>query len=167
MTPWPPLDRDRFAKCRALMERGATPGERAAGRAAATRIAAAAGLTLVQAEASEGARRTETAARPRPASDEAWRARNARPGPQARPESKAPPEPITVEELQAQKRAADARRRKMAEREARRLRALHAEQERQSAAVRAAQGERDRAWTEARAWAEAQAGGAASGERVG
>ncbi|WP_244474925.1 hypothetical protein [Methylobacterium sp. Leaf99] len=126
------FDRERFDKCRALMERGATPGERAAGRAAALRIAAAAGLTLAEAEAF-GAARRDTAT-PRPAPTYAWQA------------PKAPPEPITVAELQAQKLAAETRRRKMAEREARRLRAVHAEQERQSAAARAAQAERDRAW---------------------
>lgn len=142
MTAWPPLDRDRFAKCRALMERGATPGERAAGRAAATRIAATAGLTMAQAEAFD-------APRTRPAPSYAWRA--SKTASTTAPEPKAPPAPITVEELQAQKRAAEARRRKLAAREARRLRALHAEQERQSAAIRAAQGERDRAWAEARA----------------
>ncbi|MCJ2081475.1 hypothetical protein [Methylobacterium sp. J-090] len=130
------LDRERFAKCRTLMERGATPGERAAGRAAAIRIAAAAGLTLAEAEAFGTARRGT--ATPRPAPHYAWQA------------PKTQPEPITVAELQAQKLAAETRRRKMAEREARRLRAVHAEQERQSAAIRAAQGERDRAWSEAR-----------------
>ena len=140
MTAWTLLDRDRFAKCRTLMERGATPGERAAGRAAATRIAAAAGLTLAQAEVFDA---------PRPAPAHAWRA--SKPASTTPPEPKAPPKPITVEELQAQKLAAEARLRKLAAREAQRLRALHAEQERQSAAIRAAQGERDRAWAEARA----------------
>jgi hypothetical protein len=122
------------------MEGGATPGERAAGRAAATRIAAAAGLTLDQAEQAGTAQRE--APRPRPAPAYPWRA------------PKAPPEPITVEELRAQKLAAEARRRRAAEREARRLRTLHAEQEHQSAAVRAAQGERDQAWVEARSTGE-------------
>ncbi|SFG72239.1 hypothetical protein [Methylobacterium gossipiicola] len=136
MTAWPPLDRERFAKCRALMERGATPGERAAGRAAATRIAAAAGLTLAQAERA-GTVRSETA-KPRSTPTYAWQ----------RP--KAPPTPITLEELQAQKLAAEARRRGQAERAAKRRRAVLAEQERQNVAVRAAQAERDRIWAEAR-----------------
>jgi len=136
VTAWPPLDRERFDKCRALMERGATPGERAAGRAAATRIAAAAGLTLAQAERA-GATRPDTA-KPRSAPTYAWQA------------PKAPPAPVTLEELQAQKRAADAHRRRQAEREAKRRRAALAEQERQNVAVRAAQAERDRVWAEAR-----------------
>ncbi len=40
------LDRDRFANCQALADRGATPGERAPVRAAGARVAASAGMTL-------------------------------------------------------------------------------------------------------------------------
>ncbi|WP_348645182.1 hypothetical protein [Methylobacterium sp. BTF04] len=138
MTALPPLDRDRFAKCRMLMARGATPGERAAGEAAATRVAAAAGLTLRQAQALVDGRPAPGAA-PRPPPTHAW----------AEPKPKPPP--VSVEELRAQKLAAEARQRKMAEREERRLRAVYAEQARHSARERAAQADRDREWAEARA----------------
>ncbi|MDF2601151.1 MAG: hypothetical protein K0Q54_3974, partial [Methylobacterium brachiatum] len=40
-----PAERDRFEKCLALANRGATAGEREAARAAAERIAAGAGLS--------------------------------------------------------------------------------------------------------------------------
>ncbi|MHB2206613.1 hypothetical protein [Methylobacterium sp. CM6257] len=46
-----PIDLDRFAKCPALAERGATTGERAAAHVAAERIAASASLTLADARA--------------------------------------------------------------------------------------------------------------------
>ncbi|WP_018263403.1 hypothetical protein [Methylobacterium sp. WSM2598] len=44
------LNVERFAKCWALAKAGGTEGEREAGLAAATRVAAAAGLTIEEAE---------------------------------------------------------------------------------------------------------------------
>lgn len=53
--------------------------------------------------------------------------------------------------MEAQKRAAEAHRRRMAAREKKRLRALQAEQAAYAAEARAAQAVRDREWAEARA----------------
>lgn len=138
------LDRLRFAKCRAMMERGATDGERAAGEAAAARVAAAAGLSL-----DEALRLTEPGG-----AAEAPRRRAHRPGPAApRPTPwERPPlrsDPITVEEILAQKALNLARLKRKAAREEKRLRAVYAQQEAEQEAVRAAQAARDRAWADA------------------
>jgi hypothetical protein len=141
-----PLDRDRFAKCRALMERGATAGERQAGRAAATRVAAAAGLSLAEALLIVDTQ----GVRPEPRAE----ARPPRPKRPARPyawaQPKSPPEPITVEELLRQKEAELQRRKRAAARETKRMRAAFAEQEQATEAVRQAQAARDREWAERR-----------------
>ncbi|WP_238297340.1 hypothetical protein, partial [Methylobacterium soli] len=128
-----------------LMERGATAGERAAGRAAATRVAAAAGLSLTEALAVLDAQ-----AAPRP---EARPPRPPRPSGQryAWAQPKAPPEPITVEEILRQKEAELQRRKRAAAREAQRRRAAHAAQERELESVRQAQAARDRDWAARRA----------------
>ena len=137
------LDRDRFAKCRALMERGATAGERDAGRAAATRVAAAAGLSLVEALAVLDAQVAPRSEAPPPRPPSARRYAWAQP--------KAPPEPITVEEILRQKEAALQRRKRAAARAATRRRAAYEEQERAIQAVRQAQAAQDRDWAERRA----------------
>ncbi|MDP4021366.1 hypothetical protein Q8W71_01915 [Methylobacterium sp. NEAU 140] len=132
------LDLDRFRKCAALMRGGATAGERAAGEAAARRMAAAAGLTLGEALGLGDGAPPRAASRPSPR----------RPAPHAPPPMRAGP--VTVEELIAEKaRQQDWLKRKAA-REARRLRAAYAQQEAVSAALRAEQARKDRAWAEAR-----------------
>jgi hypothetical protein len=135
------LDRDRFAKCRALMDRGATAGERAAGEAAASRVAAAAGLSLAEAislldaagprfdpEAAPGADR---ARRPHARSTYAW----------AQPKPK--PEPITVEELLRQKAAEVARKKAKAARQAKRAAKRDEDFDRWAKEAREAQAVRD------------------------
>lgn len=143
------LDRDRFAKCQTLADRGATPGERAAGRAAAARVAASAGMTLEEAarlvDAASRPSRPTPPPRPSPAyqSDAAyayaWR----------KPKSK--PEPVTVAEILAQKAADLERRKKAMARQEREDLKLYAEQEKANAIVREQQAARDREWAEARA----------------
>ncbi len=142
------LDRDRFAKCQALAVGGATPGEREAGRAAAARVAANAGLTVEEAERLVGGgsqaspRRGSSSPEPetsRPSRETyAWR--------KPKPE----PEPITVADILAQKAADLARRKKAAARRKRDDRALHAEEEKAKAVLREQQAVRDREWAEAR-----------------
>jgi hypothetical protein len=148
------LDRVRFAKCRALMERGATSGERAAARAAATRVAAAAGLSLAEALAL-----VDRAHAPRPGSADApRRPQPTGPSPWTRPdpaperagEPKPPPEPITADEVRRQKEADEARRKRAATRAAKRPRPVDPAWEHWSAEVRAAQAARDRDWAERR-----------------
>lgn len=141
------LDRDRFAKCRALMERGATPGERAAGRAAATRVAAAAGLSLADAVALVDARRPEAAPGPAPNRD---RPRRPAERTYAWATPRPAPEPVTVEEVQRQKAADAARRKKAAARAQRRPQAADPEWEHWSGEVREAQAARDRDWAQRR-----------------
>ncbi|KAB1070326.1 hypothetical protein F6X51_23180 [Methylobacterium planeticum] len=126
------------------MEHGATAGERDAGRAAATRVAAAAGLSLAEALAlGDPQRRPPPHARPR---------RSPRTPPSyAWAQPKPPLEPITVEEMLRQKEAEVERRKRASSRDAKHRRAVHAEQERELDAVRQAQAARDRDWAEGRA----------------
>ncbi|MGV7032370.1 hypothetical protein [Methylobacterium symbioticum] len=138
------LDRARFAKCRAMMERGATPGERAAGAAAASRVAAAAGLSLGEAlRLTDDASAHEAPIRSRP--------RGPAPAPRRPYPWQQPPlrdDPISVEEILAQKAANLARLKRKAARERTRLREACAEQDADRAALREAQAERDRLWAE-------------------
>lgn len=137
------LDRDRFDKCRALMERGATEGERAAALAAATRVAATAGLTLAEALAARDSARPKWTESAPPHTPHPGR----RPYPfQQRAKRPPKPEPITVEEIMRQKAEDLARRKKAAAREEKRMQKVHEEWEREHAAVREAQAERDREW---------------------
>ena len=150
MTVVPPrFDRVLFAKCEALAERGATLGEREAGRAAATRVAASAGLALDEALSlmegdpgpsprSAGRSSDSPSARP-PRPSYAWRT--------PKPE----PEPVTVAEMTAQKAADVAWLKRAAARQAREDRRIYAEQEARHAALREQQAARDREWAEARA----------------
>ncbi|EIZ82350.1 MULTISPECIES: hypothetical protein [Methylobacterium] len=142
-----PAERDRFEKCLALANRGATAGEREAARAAAERIAAGAGLTLTEAAASLrnprfSAAEPEPPRRPPPSSPR-------RPFAWAQP--KEPVKPITVEELRRQKAETEAwKKRAAASAELKRKRE-RAEQEAYAAEQRAAQAERDREWAAAQA----------------
>jgi hypothetical protein len=141
------LDRARFAKfvkCRAMMERGATAGERAAGAAAAARVAAAAGLSLAEALRLTGGPSPRPSPRPSPAE-----APPHRPRAWEKPPLRA--DPIGVEEILAQKARTEARRKRAAARAARERRAAYAAEAAERAVLRAAQDARDRAWAEARA----------------
>lgn len=134
-----PADRDRLEKCLALAEHGGTAGERAAASAAATRIAAAAGLTL--AEAVRLVRRPQaqpSASRPPPRRSYTW----------AEPRPKV--EPITVEELLRQKAETEAWRKRQATAAARRRKQERTEQDAYAAEQRAQQAMRDRDWARAR-----------------
>lgn len=136
------LDRIRFAKfvkCRALMEGGATAGERAAGAAGAARIAAAAGLSLAEALRLTGSgqpRETRRDAPPR------------RPRPWETPPLRT--DPIGLDEILAQKARTEAHRKRKAARAAEARRADLAAEAAERAALREAQEARDRAWAEAR-----------------
>jgi hypothetical protein len=136
-----PADRERFEKCLALAEHGATTGERAAGRAAAERIARGAGLTLDEARRAHR-QRQET---PRPGTRPP-----ARP-PYAWAQPKEPVKPITVEELARQKAETEAWRKRASIAADRRRKRARAEQEAYEAEQRARQAERDRDWARARA----------------
>ena len=146
------LDRDRFAKCRALMERGATPGERAAGRAAAARVAAAAGLSLADAVVLAESRRPDIDPDTGPDRDRPRRpAGRTHAGATSRPAADRPaPEPVTVEEVLRQKAADAARRKRAAARARRRPQAADPDWERWSGEVREAQAARDRDWAQRR-----------------
>ncbi|MCJ2050416.1 hypothetical protein [Methylobacterium sp. J-070] len=137
-----PADRDRFEKCLTLAERGVTAGERAAGLAAAERIADAAGLTLAEAI---------RAVRQGPATGSASRTSRPSRQPYAWAQPKAAVTPVTLEELQRQKAETEAWRKRVATAAARRRRAERAEQEAYAAQRRAEQAERDRDWARARA----------------
>ncbi|WP_264047964.1 hypothetical protein [Methylobacterium flocculans] len=142
------LDRDRFAKCRALMDRGATAGEQAAGEAAAARVAAAAGLSLAEAISlvdaadrrfhSDAASQDERARRPQARPTYAW----------AEPKQK--PHPITVEELLRQKEADAAQKKAAAARQAKRAPKGDKDFDRWAEEAREAQAMRDREWAERR-----------------
>ena len=133
-----PADRERLQKCLALAEQGATAGERAAGLAAAARIAAGAGLTL--AAVIESIRQPRgTSSRPPPRRSYAW----AQPKPAV--------EPITVEELLRQKAETEAWRKRAATAAARRRRRERADEDAYAAEQRDRQAERDRDWARARA----------------
>ncbi len=138
-----PADRDRFEKCLALAAQGATSGERAAGRAAAERIAAGAGLTLDAAIRAIRPARADVPPRaaPRSAPQRAY----------AWAQPKAPVTPITVEELLRQKAETEAWRKRAATRAKRRSRQEQPDQDAYAAEQRARQAERDRAWAQARA----------------
>ena len=138
-----PADRDRFEKCLVLAEQGATAGERAAGRAAAARIAAAAGLTFAEASRTiRQPRGPSSASRPSPRRAYAW----AEPTPAVTP--------ITVEELLRQKAETEAWRKRAAAAAARRRSGERADQDAYAAEQRAQQAERDRDWAQARAAAD-------------
>ena len=135
-----PADRDRLEKCLALAEQGATPGERAAGRAAAARIAAAAGLTVAEAlRAVRQPRGPSHASQPPPRRTYAWA------------EPKPAVDPITVEELLRQKAQTEAWRTRAATADARRRGRERGDLEASVAQQRAEQAERDRDWARARA----------------
>ncbi|WP_244603153.1 hypothetical protein [Methylobacterium sp. 190mf] len=142
-SPMTPADRDRFEKCLALADQGATAGERAAARAAAERIARGAGLTL--AAAAEALRR----------SGQASADRAARPPPPRRSypwaQPKEPVIPVTVEELLRQKAETEAWRKRSAAAADRRRKRERADQEAYVAEQRARQAERDRDWARTRA----------------
>jgi hypothetical protein len=139
------LDRNRFAKCRALMDRGATDGERAAGKAAATRVAASAGLSLADAIGIVDAHHACTASGPSPHAGGARRSHGRPTYAWAQPKQK--PEPITVEELLRQKEADLARKKKAAYRSEPRQEE-DADFDQWAAEAREAQAERDREWAE-------------------
>lgn len=130
------------------MERGATPGERAAGRAAAARVAAAAGLSLADAVVLAESRRPDID----PDRDRPRRpAGRTHAGATSRPAADRPaPEPVTVEEVLRQKAADAARRKRAAARARRRPQAADPDWERWSGEVREAQAARDRDWAQRR-----------------
>ncbi|WP_246686657.1 MULTISPECIES: hypothetical protein [unclassified Methylobacterium] len=139
------LDHDRFEKCLALSRRGATEGERSAGLAAATRVAASAGMTLVEATAFiEGVAPAGPRSAPPPRSSPYPRQ------PFIWPRKKEPVKPITIEEILAQKAADLAWKKKAAAREEKRMRKLYAEQDRDHATIRETQAVKDREWAEAK-----------------
>lgn len=140
-----PAERDRFEKCLALAKRGATAGERAAGLAAAERVASSAGMTLAEARSAVG--------RSRPAPPRMdW----PHPPPRAarrtssRAKPKRPPKPPTLEEVLRQKAEADAERRRAAAAADLRLLKELAEQAAYEAKQRELQAGRDREWAAAR-----------------
>lgn len=138
----PELDVDRFRKCVSLMRSGATAGECAAGEAAATRVAAAAGLSLEEALRHRGGLgRAREAPRREPR--------------QPAPKAKMRKGPVTLAELLVERERQDAWRKKRAAREERRLRAIYEQQEAANAILREEQARRDLEWVEARARAAA------------
>lgn len=142
-----PSARRRLESCLMLAERGATAGERAAGKAAAERILAAAGLTL--AEAHEGA---ATARRAAPqsnwASPPGWQGWTR---PRAKPSKpRKPPKPPTVADRLREKAEEAVAQRERAAAADRRFHKDHADQFAWEAEQREAQAERDRAWAESR-----------------
>ncbi|MGH1571337.1 hypothetical protein ACRAWG_12380 [Methylobacterium sp. P31] len=142
-----PADRDRFEKCLALAQQGATAGERAAALAAAERIAAGAGLTLAQAtRPSRRPQEAKSSQPPPPRRTYAW----------ARP--KEPVKPVTVEELARQKAETEAWRKRRAAAADRRRKREKAEQDVYAAEQRAKQAERDRDWVRKRAQADGRSG---------
>lgn len=139
-------ERDRFEKCLALAKRGATAGERAAGLAAAERVAASTGMTLVEAKAAVGG------SRPAPPRMD-WpypRPRAARRTP-PRAKPKRPVKPPTLEEVLRQRAEADAERRRAAVAADRRLMKELVEQAAYEARQRERQAERDQEWAATRA----------------
>ncbi|MBO1021656.1 hypothetical protein IPV08_16980 [Methylobacterium sp. SD274] len=145
------FDQDRFEKCRTLADRGATPGERAAGRAAAARVAASAGMTLEEAvQLVDAAPRPSTGPAPSQAPPSASRAPYEAYA-YAWRKPKAKPEPITVAEMIAQKAAELERRKKAAARQRREDLKMYAEQAKADAVIQEQQAVRDREWAEARA----------------
>ena len=141
----PTLDRDRFEKCLALSRQGATEGERSAGLAAATRVAASGGMTLIEA--------TTVVERVAPAGRRSASSPPSSPysrHPFTWPRKKEPVKPITIEEILAQKAADLAWRKAAAAREEKRMRKFYAEQDREHAAIREAQAQRDKEWAEQR-----------------
>ena len=134
-----PGDLDRFQKCLALAERGATAGERAAAYAAAERIAASAGMTLAKAKEKlwpaqpHAGQKTSRSRR-----TYAW----------AQPTE--PVKPVTVEELRRQKAETEAWRKRATAAADRKLRKHLAEEEAYWAQQRAMQAERDREWAQSR-----------------
>ena len=141
-----PAERDRFRKCLAIAERGATDGERAAGLAAAERIATTAGMTLKEATAT--VKRSRTAA---PGSDARRPSSRTPRRPYAWAQPKEPAAPVTVEELLRQRAETAAWRRRATAAADRRLMKEMAEQAAYEALQREAQAERDREWAAARA----------------
>ena len=142
------LDRDRFAKCRALMDRGATAGERAAGEAAASRVAAASGLSLAEAISLMDAAGPGLDPGAAPRADRTRRS-HARPTyAWAQPNQK--PEPVTVEELLRQKEADVAWKKAAAARQAKRAPKGDKDFDRWAEEAREAQAMRDREWAERR-----------------
>ena len=136
-----PAERARFEKCLALAKRGATAGERAAGLAAAERVAASTGMTLAEAKAATGRRPPvpPTMDWPRPSSRAARRT-----PPKAKPKRSA--KPPTLEEVLRQRAEADAERRRAAVAADRRLMKELVEQAAYEARQRERQAERDREW---------------------
>lgn len=139
-----PAAQRRLASCLTLAKRGATAGERAAAKAAAERIAAAASLTIDEAKASKGTPESNPAPpnwTPPPEWAAAWRRARATP---RRPRK--PPKPPTVADRLREKAEQDADRRRRAAVADRKLLKELAEQAAWEAEQRAAQAERDQAW---------------------
>ncbi|MGU3536797.1 hypothetical protein [Methylobacterium sp. A54F] len=133
----PALDRDRFAKCQTMWKRGATKGERAAGKAAATRVAASARMSLQDAVKATKIR----ASAPRyPASAAAW----------AYWSPPSNPGPTTVAEMMARKADDLAVKKRAARRAEREMRKFYAQQEAELAVIREQQAVRDREWAASR-----------------
>lgn len=147
-----PAAQRRLESCLTLAKRGATAGERAAGKAAAERIAAAAGLTLAEAQESTTARRPT----PQPSwtPPPGWTPPTGWPGrARTRAKPRKPPKPPTVaDRLREKAEEAVAQRRRAAEAD-RRFHKDYADQFAWEDEQRAAQAERDRAWAESRATA--------------
>lgn len=140
------IDRDRFEKCLALAKRGATAGERAAGLAAAERIASSAGMTLAEAKTAVGRSRP---APPRMDWPYPPPHTSRRTTPRAKP--RRPVKPPTLEEVLRQRAEADAERRRAAAAADRRLLKELAEQAAYEAQQREMQAVRDREWARSRA----------------
>ncbi|QEE40850.1 hypothetical protein FV241_26575 [Methylobacterium sp. WL2] len=141
-----PTERDRFEKCLALAKRGATAGERAAGLAAAERLAASAGMTLLEAKAAVGHSRPAP-----PRMDWPYPTPRAARRTPLRARAKRPVKPPTLEEVLRQRAEADAEKRRAAAAADRRLLRELAEQAAYEARQRELQGERDREWARSRA----------------
>lgn len=148
-----PAAQRRLESCLTLATRGSTAGERAAGKAAAERIAAAAGLTLAEAR---GRTSTARSANPKPSwtPPPGWAPPAGWPG-RSRPRTKSrkPPKPPTVADRLREKAEEAERQRTRAAAADRRFYKDHADQFAWEAEQREAQAERDRAWAESRATA--------------
>lgn len=136
-----PAAQRRLKSCLALAKRGATAGERAAGMAAAKRIAEAAGISLAEAR---GSTTTARVSQPAPmwTPPAGWSAAWQR----SRSQPRKPRKPPTVADRLREKAEQDADRRKRAMAADRRLLKELAVQASWEAEQRAAQAERDRAW---------------------
>ncbi|MET0528556.1 MAG: hypothetical protein ABW003_09465 [Microvirga sp.] len=140
-----PAERDRFEKCLALAKGGGTAGERAAGLAAAERVAASAGLTLLDANAAVGRSRPAP-----PKMDWPHAPPHAARRTPSRAKPKRPVKPPTLDEVLRQRAEADAERRRATAAADRKLMKELEEQAAYEAQQRELHAEPDREWARAR-----------------